>query len=112
MNPSDPGCRGPDRGSLGRGNMRVQRLVLAAFVVLGAGLSAAPALGARDPIDARPGLPDRDTRAGAVRPAAAQKADARALGAQVAWNRFGTPSSLVDPGRTTARRVGGGTPAA
>ena len=57
-------------------------------------------------------LPDRDTRTGQIRPAAAQRADARALGARVNWNRFGTPSSLVDPGGALATGVRGATPAA
>ena len=63
-------------------------------------------------IDGTRALPDRDTRTGQIRPAAAQRADARALGARVDWNRFGTPSSLVDPGGALATGVRGATPAA
>src|SRR4051794_24379530 len=78
--------------------MRAQRMALAALVVAGAALQAAPAgaVGGA-PIDQRSGLPDRDVRAGQkIRPTAAQRSDAAALGASVAWNRFGTPSSMVD----------------
>ena len=74
--------------------------------------SAPPALAADVAIDGTRALPDRDTRSGQIRPAAAQRADARALGARVNWNRFGTPSSLVDPGGALATGVRGATPAA
>ncbi len=69
----------------------------------------APALGA---VDATRGLPDRDVRKGTLPPSKAQRADARSLGAVVAWNQFGTPSSLVDPGGALATGVGGATPEA
>jgi extracellular elastinolytic metalloproteinase len=90
--------------------MRVRRSLSAALVV-GAGVvaSATPALAA---IDRAQGLPDRDTRKGQIRPTAVQRADARAVGAKVAWNQFGTPSTLVDPGGTLATGVQGATPEA
>ena len=90
------------------------RVSLAATVVAGLVVfaSAPPALAADVAIDGTRALPDRDTRTGQIRPAAAQRADARALGARVNWNRFGTPSSLVDPGGALATGVRGATPAA
>ena len=41
---------------------------------------------------------DFDTREGSVAPTAAQRAAAASLGADVRWNRFGTPSSLINYG--------------
>ena len=40
------------------------------------------------------------------------RAGRESLGTQVAWNQFGTPSSLVDPGGTLATGVAGATPEA
>ena len=93
--------------------MRVTRRMSAA-VIAGLGLlaAAAPAPAADVAIDGARALPDRDTRTGTIRPSADQRADARAIGAQVAWNRFGTPSSLVDPGGTLATGVRGASPQA
>ena len=53
------------------------------------------------------GLPDLDVRAGKLAPTAAQRTDARDLGAQVAWNQFGTPSSLVRSGGALGATVQG-----
>lgn len=90
--------------------VRVQRAVLAAIVAMGAaGTATQAAWGAGDPIDRGAGLPDRDVRSGHVKPTAAQRSEASDLGAQVAWNQFGTPSSLVDPGGTLATGVTGAT---
>ena len=66
----------------------------------------------RAPIDGARGLADRDVRKGEIRPTAAQRADARDIGAQVAWNQFGTPSTLVDAGGALATGVRGATPEA
>ena len=89
------------------------RASLAATIVAGFVLLApATALAADAAIDGTRALPDRDTRTGKIRPDAAQRAGARALGAQVNWNRFGTPSSLVDPGGALATGVRGATAAA
>ena len=63
-------------------------------------MSAGPALA--DDIGTSPGLPDLDVRAGTLAPTAAQKADVKALRALVAWNQFGTPSSLVRPAGSLA----------
>ena len=53
------------------------------------------------------GLPDLDVRAGKLAPTAAQRSDVRDLAAQVAWNQFGTPSSLVRSGSTLNTTVHG-----
>ena len=53
------------------------------------------------------GLPDLDVRTGKLAPTAAQRTDARDLGAQVAWNQFGTPSSLVRAGGALGATVQG-----
>ncbi|MGH2723652.1 MAG: M36 family metallopeptidase [Actinomycetota bacterium] len=57
--------------------------------------------GAREPaiFDGRHGLEDIDARRGSVAPSSQQVAAAEALGAtRVAWNRFGTPHSLIRHG--------------
>src|SRR3954470_15760055 len=41
-------------------------------------------------------FPDFDTRTGAGAPSAAQEQAVAALGANVRWNRFGTPGSLIN----------------
>ena len=89
--------------------MRAQRMMLAAVIVAGAAVQGAPAWGAGDPVDQRAGKADLDVRSNAVRPSAAQRTAAGDLGATVAWNRFGTPSSLVDPGGTLGSGVTGAT---
>jgi hypothetical protein len=53
------------------------------------------------------GLPDLDVRTGTLAPTAAQRSAAKALDAQVAWNVFGTPSSLVRPGGALGTAVAG-----
>ena len=44
------------------------------------------------------GLEDADFRTGSVAPSATQKTIAKNLGANVVWNRFGTPASLINYG--------------
>jgi hypothetical protein len=44
---------------------------------------------------------------GTIKPTKAQIADAKQLGSQVAWNDFGTPSSLVNPGSALGATVAG-----
>ena len=51
-------------------------------------------------------LPDFDSRA-AVAPTDAQVAAANAVADEVQWDRFGTPSSLVNPGGFLAEKVQG-----
>jgi hypothetical protein len=87
-------------------------LAVAAAAGVGLLAASAPALGAGSAADHAHGLPDRDVRKGTLRPTQAQQAEARSLGAVVAWNQFGTPSSLVDPGGALATGVGGATPQA
>jgi len=93
--------------------MRVKRSFVAALIVgAGAAASGAPALAAGALGDEAGRLPDRDVRMGQLRPTTTQRADARSLAAQVAWNQFGTPSTLVDPGATLATGVDAATPEA
>jgi hypothetical protein len=90
--------------------MRVKRVVLAAFV---AGIVVVPggsALAAPDPIDTSKALPDIEVR-GTIKPTQAQRTDAKQLGSQVAWNQFGTPSSLIRPGGALGGTVAGATAA-
>jgi hypothetical protein len=90
--------------------MRGARSLTAALAAGVAVLGTAPAFGAGAQGDAGRALPDRDVRKGdAIAPTKAQKAEARSLDALVAWNQFGTPSSLVDPGGALASGVGGAT---
>jgi extracellular elastinolytic metalloproteinase len=78
--------------------MRAQRGFVLACALAGT-LALAGSATADTDIQGNPnGLPDLDVRAGKLAPTAAQRADVRDLGAQVAWNQFGTPSSLVRPG--------------
>jgi uncharacterized repeat protein (TIGR01451 family) len=46
-------------------------------------------------LDAPQGLDDYDARTGSVAPTAARQSIVRGLGADVTWNRFGTPESLI-----------------
>ena len=50
---------------------------------------------------------DLDARAGDVAQTQAQQAAADALGAEVRWNEFGTPASLIDAGEYLATGVAG-----
>ena len=92
--------------------MRVSRGLVALVAAAGALAPAAPALAVGDPLDRGQGLPDRDVRTAKLRPTSAQQNRAESLGTQVAWNQFGTPSSLVDPGDALATGVAGATPEA
>jgi hypothetical protein len=88
-------------------HMHCKRWFVPAVACAGALFSAGPAVGAD--IQTAPGLPDLDVRAGTVAPTAAQRSDARGLHAEVAWNQFGTPSTLVRPGGALGAAVGGST---
>src|SRR3954447_9558812 len=106
--PRAAGCPDP-RAVLGRGcTMRMQRIFALALVIAAALAMAVPALGDAD-VDGSPGLPDLDVRTGAIPPTAAQRAGAKALGADVSWNAVGTPSTLVRPGGALGATVGGDT---
>src|SRR4051794_8114502 len=89
-------------------HMRTQRSFVLALAVAGMLVSAAPAMGAGD-IQGSPGLPDLDVRTGSIAPTATQRTAVRALDAQVAWNQFGTPSTLVRPGGALGATVAGAT---
>jgi extracellular elastinolytic metalloproteinase len=72
---------------------RAVPLVLVAAAILAVG---APAQSAVNLTDADTALPDFDVRTDSVPPTAAQVAAAQALGADVSWNKFGTPSSVYN----------------
>ena len=87
--------------------MRSQRGFVLACALTGT-LALAGSAAADTDIQGNPnGLPDLDVRAGKLAPTAAQRTDVRDLGAQVAWNQFGTPSSLVRPGGALGATVQG-----
>src|SRR3954471_15188296 len=83
--------------------MRAMRVVLAVLVACLV-VPGAAALAAPDPIDTSSALPDIEVK-GTIAPTTAQRARARRLG-DVAWNQFGTPSSLVDSDGTLATVAG------
>ncbi len=56
------------------------------------------------------GADDRDARTGQVTPTAEQRSAAQVLGAEVRWNRFGTPASLIVHGGHLATGVAGASP--
>jgi extracellular elastinolytic metalloproteinase len=70
--------------------------VVGAVTLMSAGSAMA------DDVGSAPGLPDFDVRGGKLAPTAVQKADVKVLQASVAWNQFGTPSSLVRPSGSLA----------
>ena len=65
---------------------------------------ATPALAADAAIDGTRALPDRDTRTGQIRPTAAQRADARALGAARQLEPLRHPVLAGRPGRRARHR--------
>ena len=85
--------------------MRFPRISVLALVCVGTLVSVGPAVAAD--VQSAPGLPDLDVRSGKLAPTAAQKSDVKALRADVAWNEFGTPSSLVRPGGALGAKAGG-----
>jgi extracellular elastinolytic metalloproteinase len=83
-----------------RRSLRPARILLPILLVIAAGmplLTSEGAIGAVKPA-ATSTLGDLDNRVGTVVPTAAQRQAANALGAHVAWNRFGTPASLIKYG--------------
>src|SRR3954468_13345292 len=88
--------------------MRMPRFVVSAVVLTAALVLAAPALGDGD-ILGPAGPPDLDVRTGAIAPTATQRADVRSLHAEVTWNQFGTPSTLVRSGGGLGAAVSGAT---
>src|SRR4051794_15732344 len=83
--------------------MRATRVVLAILVACLV-VPGAAALAAPDPIDTSGALPDIQVK-GTIKPTKAQRASAHRLG-DVAWNQFGTPSSLVDRDGALATAAG------
>ena len=77
--------------------MRSQRGFVLVCAVTGTLALAGSALADTDVQGNPSGLPDLDVRTGKLAPTAAQRSDVRDLGASVAWNQFGTPSSLSLP---------------
>ncbi len=73
-------------------HLLVAALVGASSIVIG----APPALGVGDVLPAHRPLEDLDLRDRTVAPSPAQTAAANALGAEVIWNRYGTPHSLIN----------------
>lgn len=82
----------------GMSSMRVTaHLVLAGLLAAGSSLIvASPAYGVADTLSIHRGLLDLDRRTGSVAPTTAQLDEASTLNAEVIWNRFGTPQSLIN----------------
>jgi extracellular elastinolytic metalloproteinase len=87
--------------------MRAQRGFMLACALTGTLALTGSAVADTDIQGSPTGLPDLDVRAGKLTPTTAQRSDVRDLGAQVAWNQFGTPSSLVRPGGALGATVQG-----
>ncbi|CAN5596109.1 hypothetical protein BH20CHL6_BH20CHL6_17320 [soil metagenome] len=88
----------------------LRRLLTASAVALMslAVLLPGTALGVGDTLEVhRPSLRDRDTRTGKVLPNSTQKSIVSSLGATVAWNRYGTPQSLLKRGGYLATGLSG-----
>jgi extracellular elastinolytic metalloproteinase len=79
--------------------MRKRLVFLVALAVLALPAAAHAGTGVHD---------DLDARTGELAPTAAQQDAAQALGAEVRWNTFGTPASLLKPGDYLATGVAGG----
>ena len=87
--------------------MRAQRGFMLACALTGTFALAGSAAADTDVQGNPSGLPNLDVRTGRLAPSAAQRSDVRDLGAQVAWNQFGTPSSLVRSRGTLGATVQG-----
>src|SRR5262245_17366624 len=87
-----------------RPTVRVICLATVAVTLLGAGAAAHAAV---DIPEVQASLPDLDVRTSVVPPSAAQLAAAQQLGADVSWNRFGTPSSVYNLDGNLATSVPG-----
>ena len=85
-----------DQASPGRAR-RARRFLLAGTLALASAASLLPAnvFAVGDTLEGHRALPDRDARVGRVAPTTAQRDIARAMGAAVVWNDFGTPHSLI-----------------
>jgi extracellular elastinolytic metalloproteinase len=87
--------------------MRAQRGFVAGCVLAGTLALVGSAWADTDTQGNASGLPDLDVRTGTLAPTHAQRSAASALDAQVAWNDFGTPASLVRPGGALGASVQG-----
>jgi hypothetical protein len=81
------------------------RHTVAVLVAFGLVCSAGPAWGVVD--HNAGGRPDIEVKGAPVAPTSAQRAIVTRLGARAAWNRLGTPSSLIKPGGYLGRGVRG-----
>src|SRR3954453_13992151 len=81
----------------GDSHMRGTRWSMLACALAGTLIWAAPAM-ADGEVPGHLGRPDIDVRGGDRAPTSAQRDGVRDLGALVAWNRFGTPSTIVGSG--------------
>jgi extracellular elastinolytic metalloproteinase len=78
---------------------RLRLFALATVTFATVALAASPAsFGQAQILDVHEGLGDFDARGGSVAPTAAQQAAVDAMGAEVRWNQFGTPKTLVRHG--------------
>ncbi|MDQ4143668.1 MAG: M36 family metallopeptidase [Actinomycetota bacterium] len=75
----------------------VTHLLIAALVASASTLiGASPAFGVADTHPVHRPLEDLDLRAGSLAPTTAQRSIVDSLGADVIWNRYGTPHSLIN----------------
>ena len=72
------------------------RAASAAALTLFAVAPATPAHAIGSILATQQGRPDLDARTGVVQPTSAQQQIVSNLGANVTWNRFGTPQSLIE----------------
>ncbi|HKQ53136.1 MAG TPA: M36 family metallopeptidase, partial [Pyrinomonadaceae bacterium] len=70
-------------------------------------LASSPAFGQAKILDVHDSLPDLDARKGSIGPTSAQKSLVAKMGADVRWNRFGTPHSLIKYGGYLATGLSG-----
>ncbi len=91
------------------GRSRLRRALFAGLIGLGMLIALLPSavLGVGDALDVHRALPDRDARTGSVAPTSIQRAIVADLRADVDWNRYGTPHSLLRYGGSLATGVQG-----
>jgi extracellular elastinolytic metalloproteinase len=93
---------------VGERSTAAERLLPVALLALAASIPSA-SFAVADVHEHSQELTDFDARQGKVAPTAAQRARVRTLRAAATWNRFGTPQSLIRPGRHLATGVQGRT---
>ncbi len=82
-------------------------LIFALAISAAAVLAPSPVLGAGNIEEIHEHAADQDFRSGRVQPTAVQKDIASGMGAEVRWNEFGTPHSLIKYDRFLATGVSG-----